>query len=107
MLAGTESAILNREWGDSNRAIPRSRPNIDRLQFGLATLNRLSAILHDCDSTHVFASCCGISGYSRPTIPGTVRFTIRDSVPLRPGVPFILDCFWTFKLASNVKSVKG
>ena len=43
-----------------------------------------SAILLDCDSTHVFffASGCGMSGDSRPAILGIVQFAIRDSVPL-------------------------
>ena len=43
MLGGTELAILNRESGDSNRAIPRSRLNIDRVRVGLAILSRFSA----------------------------------------------------------------
>ena len=33
-LGGTESAILNRESCDSNRAIPRSQLSIDRMRFG-------------------------------------------------------------------------
>ena len=34
-LSGTASAIPNRESGDSNRATPKARLNIDKLQFGL------------------------------------------------------------------------
>ena len=49
----------------------------------MAILNRFSAILLYCDSTHYFASRCGISGDSGPAILGIVRFAIRDSVPLR------------------------
>ena len=49
----------------------------------MAILNRSFAILLFCDSTPFFASRCGISGDSRPAIPGIVRFAIRDSVPLR------------------------
>ena len=49
----------------------------------MAILNRFSAILLYCDSTHFFASRCGISGDSGPAILGIVRFAIRDSVPLR------------------------
>ena len=49
----------------------------------MAILNRFSAILLCCDSTHFFASRCGISGDSGPAILGIVRFAIRDSVPLR------------------------
>ena len=41
-LSGTESAILNRESGDLSRAILRSRLNIDRLRFRLATPSRIS-----------------------------------------------------------------
>ena len=52
----------------------------------MAILNRCSAILLHCDSTHVFASRCGISGDSRPAILGIVRFAIRDSVPLSSEV---------------------
>ena len=48
----------------------------------MAILNRFSAILLYCDSTHFFAFRCGISGDSRPAILGIVRFSIRDSVPL-------------------------
>ena len=48
----------------------------------MAILNRFPAILLYCDSTHLFASRCGISGDSRPEILGIVRFAIRDSVPL-------------------------
>ena len=51
----------------------------------MAILNRFSAILLYCDSTHFSASRCGISGDSGPAILGIVRFAIRDSVPLRPG----------------------
>ena len=49
----------------------------------MAILNRFSAILLYCDSTHIFASRWGISGDSKPAILGIVRFAIRDSVPLR------------------------
>ena len=49
----------------------------------MAILNRFSAILLYCDSTHFFASRCRIAGDSRPAILGIVRFAIRDSVPLR------------------------
>ena len=45
-LSGTESAILNRELGNPNRAIPRSR----RSSFRLAFLNRFSVILLQFDS---------------------------------------------------------
>ena len=60
-LSGTESAILNRESGDSescdsNHAMPRSWLNIDRVQVGLAIQNRFSAILLYCNSTHLYAS---------------------------------------------------
>ena len=48
----------------------------------MAILNRFSAILLYCDSTHFFASRCRISGDSGPAILGIVRFAIRDSVPL-------------------------
>ena len=51
----------------------------------MAILNRCSAILLCCDSTHVLASRCGISGDSRRTILGIVRLAIRDSVPSRCG----------------------
>ena len=44
-LSGAESAIRDSESGDSNRAIPRSRLNIDRLRFGLAILTQFPAIL--------------------------------------------------------------
>ena len=50
----------------------------------MAILNRFSAILLCCDSTHNFASRCGISGDSRPASLGIVRLAIRDSVPLSP-----------------------
>ena len=43
-LVALNRAIQNREWDDSNCEIPRSRLNIDRLRFGLAILNRFSAI---------------------------------------------------------------
>ena len=83
-LSGTESAILNRESGDSgNRAIRRSQLNIDRLRFTLAILNRRSAILLYYDSTPFCTSRCGNSGDSWPVILGIVWFAIRDSVPLR------------------------
>ena len=49
----------------------------------MAILNRFSAILLCCDSSHFFASRCGISGDSRPAILRIVRFAIRDSVLLR------------------------
>ena len=42
--------------------------NIDRLRFGLAILNRFSATLLHCDSTHFCASCFGNSGDSTPAI---------------------------------------
>ena len=69
VFSGSESAILNRDSGDSelsgsNGAIRRSRLNTDRPRFGLAILNRFSAILFYCDSTHFCASHCGISGKS-------------------------------------------
>ena len=51
----------------------------------MAILNRFSAILLYCDSTHFSASRCGISGDSRPAILGIVRSAIRDSVPLSAG----------------------
>ena len=38
----------------------------------MAILNRFSAILLYCDSTHFFASRCGISGDSRPALGKTV-----------------------------------
>ena len=47
----------------------------------MAILNRFSAILLYCDSTHVCASRCGISG-DFSAILGIVRFAVRDSVPL-------------------------
>ena len=50
----------------------------------MAILNRFSAILLYCDSTHFFSSRCGMSGDSRPAL-GIMRFAIRDSVPLRWG----------------------
>ena len=50
----------------------------------MAILNRFSAIILYCDSTHVFASHCGICDDSGPAILGIVRFAICDSVPLRP-----------------------
>ena len=56
----------------------------------MAILNQFSAILLYCASTHFFASGCGISGDSRPAIPGIVRFAIRDSVPLSLGRRFSL-----------------
>ena len=64
-LSGTELAILNRESGDSetcdsNRVIPRSRLNIDRLPFGLAILNRFPAIPLCCDSTHRVPPILGV-----------------------------------------------
>ena len=43
--------------------------NINWLRFGLAILNRLSAILCYCDSTNFCASRCGNSGDSRHAIP--------------------------------------
>ena len=49
----------------------------------MASLNRFSAILFYCDSTHLFASRCRISGDSRPAILGSVRFVICNFVPLR------------------------
>ena len=49
----------------------------------MAILNRFSAILLYCDSTHFLASRCGIAGDPRPAILGIVRFAIRDSVLLR------------------------
>ena len=49
----------------------------------MAILNRFSAMLLHCDSTHLFDSRCEISGDSRPAILGIVRFAIRDSVLLR------------------------
>ena len=52
----------------------------------MAILNRFSAILLYCDSSHFFASRWGISGDSRPAILRIVRFAIRDSVPLRFAV---------------------
>ena len=52
----------------------------------MAILNGLSAILLYCDSTHVFASRCGIAGDSKPAILGIVRFAIRDSVLLSSQV---------------------
>ena len=51
----------------------------------MAILNRFSAILLYCGSTHFFASRCGISGDSRLAILGIVRFAIRDSVPPSNG----------------------
>ena len=47
----------------------------------MAIPNRFSAILLHCDSTHFFASRCGISGVSRPTILGIVQFAILDCMP--------------------------
>ena len=83
MPSGTVLAILNREsgdseLGDSNREIPRSQPNIDRLRFRWAILNRISAILLYCNSTHFCASHCGNSGDSWPAILGIVRFATRS-----------------------------
>ena len=53
----------------------------------MAIPNRFSAVLRYCDSTHIFASCCGISVDSRPAIENRIlgigRFAICDSVPLR------------------------
>ena len=71
-LRGIESAILNRESGDSesggsNHAIPRSRLNIDRLRFRLAILSQSSAILLYCDSL----------------ARDSENRAIRDSMPLR------------------------
>ena len=54
-------------------SIPRSRPNIDRLRFGLAILNRFSRILVYCDSTQFCALAAEILA-----IPGQ-RFWDRDS----------------------------
>ena len=51
----------------------------------MAILNRFSAILLYREPTHFLLLRCGISGDSRPAIPGIVRFTMRDSVPLRSG----------------------
>ena len=48
----------------------------------MAILNRFSAILLYCDSTHFLASRYGLSGDSRPAILGIMRFAVRDSVPL-------------------------
>ena len=63
--------------GDSNHTIPRSRLNIDSLRFGLATLNRLSAIILYRDSPLFVFLAAEILA-----IPA-LRFAIRDSVPLR------------------------
>ena len=85
---------LNRRFWIGNRAIQNRAIRIVRFQsrckhwedaIRMAIPNRFSAILLSCDSTHFFASRCGISGDSRPAIPGIVRFAIRDSVPLRCG----------------------
>ena len=83
-LSGTESAILNRESGDSasrdsNRAIPRSRLNIDRSRFGLATFC--------CDSTHILllaAEILAISGL-RFCESCDSRFAIRAGGPKPPS----------------------
>ena len=53
----------------------------------MAILNQFSAILLYFDSTHFFASRCGISGDSRPAILGIVRFAIRESGPLSSRAP--------------------
>ena len=86
LLGDTESAILNRESGDSKSgdsscAIPRSRVNTDRLRFGLAILNRFSAISLHCDSTHFCTSRLGNPGDSWSAMLGIVRFVICDSMP--------------------------
>ena len=87
-LSGTESAILSRESSDSestcdsNRPIPRSVSAL----IGCDSDGDSESIFHDSTSLRFgscFASRCGISGDSRPTILGTARFAIRDSVPPR------------------------
>ena len=69
-LSGTESAILNREVGDSNRAISQVAAKvaltIDGLWFGFDS----ESIFRDLPVIRLTfgASLCGISGDSRPVI---------------------------------------
>ena len=82
-LSGTESAILSRESGDaesgnSNRTIPMPPLNVDRLRFGLAILNRFSAILLRFDSI----LCFSLQKFLRFQACDSGNRAIRDSVPL-------------------------
>ena len=84
--SGTISAILNRESdnsGSCNSKVAGLQLNIDGLWFGLSILNRFSAILLCCDSTHFCASRCRNSGNSRLAALMSVRSAIRGSVLLR------------------------
>ena len=59
----------------------------------MAILDRFSAILLSCNSTHYFASRCGNSGDSRPTILGIVRFAIRCAAKVSVLFSFLPLCW--------------
>ena len=70
---GERFRIVRFESCDSKVAL-----SIDKDAIRMAILNRFSALLFYCDSSHFFAS-----GGSRPAILGIVGFAVRNSAPLR------------------------
>ena len=78
-LTGLESAILNLESSILESCDSKVVLSIDGMWSGW----RFWIAFPRSIAIHYFASCCGISGDSRPAILGIVRFAIRDFVPLR------------------------